>query len=329
MAKPFNEPANPSAALLAELEQLRAEDDEKKRALAAWDVILRGTPHSDFPVLLDYAMEHGLVRGLERSNTAASPAEQTQANTWINPTDGSEMIWIPPGPFFVKEKKERAGCGGFSLARHPVTNLQFARFRDATGYKPPESHPENNLFLHHWGHIHMPHGKEDHPVVFVSYIDALAYCRWAGLTLPTEWLWEKAARGSDGRAVPWGNSSRDIDETKLANVKSSGTVKVGSYPRTRTPYGCEDMVGNVSEWCQPGKPNIYDTMPPACPDVEVPENGKAIMGYLRGISFLRSGGKSMTWCRHGAPLMARREWLGFRPALLFGCRPALDVPRRK
>jgi formylglycine-generating enzyme required for sulfatase activity len=329
MAKQSAEPAHPSADLLAELEQLRSEDDEKKRALRAWEVVLQGTAHSDFSVLLDFAMEHGLVRGLERGSAAATPAEQTMASSWTNPTDGSEMIWIPPGPFFVKEKKERAECRGFSLARHPVTNAQFARFLDVTGYQPDESHPDNNLFL-----SHSKNGKIaliDHPVVFVSYLDALAYCRWAGLTLPTEWLWEKAARGADGRPYPWGEAVRGkINETTLANVNSSGTVKVGSYARTRTPYGCEDMVGNVSEWCQQGKDNSYAAMPPACPEVEVPETGKEVMAAVRGSAFLRSAGnRTMSWHRRRLGVVRRNQWVGFRPACLFGCRPAVDLARRK
>jgi formylglycine-generating enzyme required for sulfatase activity len=323
-----------TAELLAELEQLRAEPDDKQRALGAWQVVVQGTSLADFSVLLDFAMENGLVRGLERGNASATPAEQTQASTWINPTDGSEMIWIPPGPFFVKEKKERADCAGFSLARYPVTNKQFARFITATAYRPPESHPDNNLYLSQWSDGQLLSSKADLPVVHVSYLDALAYCRWAGLTLPTEWLWEKAARGPDGREYPWGNPSnvRKAEGTfnQLANINSTGTVKVGNYPRTRTPYGCEDMVGNVSEWCQLGKDGAYDVVPPACPEVEVPATGKEVMAAVRGSAWLRtSGGRTVSWHRRRLSVVRRNQWVGFRPALLFGCRPAVDVPRRK
>jgi serine/threonine-protein kinase len=321
--------AHPSKTLLTALEQLRAEDNEKKRALRAWEIIIQGTANPDFSVLLDFAQEHGLVRGLERGSPTADPRTQTQASTWVNPTDSSEMIWIPPGPFFVKEKKERAECRGFSLARFPVTNAQFRRFLDATGYQPPENHPNSTEFLSHWENGRPPRGKENHPVVWVSYIDALSYCRWAGLTLPTEWLWEKAARGPEGRTDPWGNNDRDPRPEQLTNVHSGGTVKVGNYPRTRTPYGCEDLVGNVSEWCQPGKDNQYDVMPPACPEPVVPESG-TVMGAVRGSAFLREGAARMTsWHRRRLSITGRNYWVGFRPALLFGCRPAIDLAPRK
>jgi serine/threonine-protein kinase len=89
----------------------------------------------------------------------------------------------------------------------PVTNAQFLQFLGASGYSPPENHPEPQYFLRHWREGRIPKGMENHPAVYVSYIDALAYCRWADLTLPTEWLWEKAARGADGRRYPWGEQS--------------------------------------------------------------------------------------------------------------------------
>src|SRR5205085_2466509 len=114
-------------------------------------------------------------------------------------------VWIPPGPFAVGPDRERAEAPGFSLARFPVTNAQFGRFLDKTAYQPPDGHPEPELFLAHWKGRRVPAAKQNHPVVWVSYIDALSYCRWAGLNLPTEWLWEKAARGADGRPYPWGD----------------------------------------------------------------------------------------------------------------------------
>src|SRR5262249_58787853 len=151
------------------------------------------------------------------------------------------------------EKKRLARSAGFSLARHPVTNTQFAKFLADSGYTPPATHPDPERFLSHWPGANLSAKLKEHPVVWVSYLDALAYCDWAGVTLPTEWLWEKAARGPDGPPFPWGETSPLPgygQKPSLANVRSEGTCAVGSFPRTRTAYGCEDMVGNVSEWCR-------------------------------------------------------------------------------
>ena len=92
---------------------------------------------------------------------------------------------------------------------------------------------------------------DDHPIVNVDWNDAQDYCNWAGVKLPTEAQWEKAARGTNGRQFPWGDT---WEAGKCANSVGSNrlqsTAVVGSYPQGGSPYGALDMVGNVWEWCE-------------------------------------------------------------------------------
>jgi sulfatase modifying factor 1 len=142
----------------------------------------------------------------------------------------------PQHPVYVSE---------FYIGRYPVTNAQYAAFVKATKHRAPE----------HWeGGGRIPSGKENHPVVYVSWDDAVAFCQWlsqeTGRTfrLPTEAEWEKAARGTDGRIYPWGNG---WDETKLNSGEAGpgDTTPVGQYsPDGDSPYAA-DMSGNVWEWC--------------------------------------------------------------------------------
>ena len=84
-------------------------------------------------------------------------------------------------------------------------------------------------------------------MVGVTWPDAAAYCHWAGLRLPTETEWEKAARGTDGRDWPWGNVAPTEKHCNF-NRNVGQTTDVGSYPDGASPYGCLDMAGNVWEW---------------------------------------------------------------------------------
>lgn len=120
------------------------------------------------------------------------------------------------------------------IDQHPVTVARYRHFCQATGRTMPSS-PS-------WGWI------DDHPIVNVSWDDAADYCEWAGVCLPTEAEWEKAARGTDGRKYPWGN---DWEASKCNNSASGPgqTTPVGSYPDGASLYGAHDMAGNVWEWC--------------------------------------------------------------------------------
>lgn len=121
-----------------------------------------------------------------------------------------------------------------------VTNAEYRRFLDATGYRP--KHAER--FLAHWQEGRIPAGLEDHPVVYVDIDDARAYAAWAGKRIPTEAEWQLAAQSTDGRQWPWGNWF----DASRCNITGDRTMPVRSLPEGRSPAGCYHMAGNVWEW---------------------------------------------------------------------------------
>ncbi len=173
--------------------------------------------------------------------------------------DGKEMIFIPSGAFLMGSddgpENERpcheVVVEAFYIDRYPVTNEEYKRFVDATGYPVPcydvawaepygyNWDPEARTY---------PEGRGQHPVVLVTWQDAVAYARWAGKRLPTEAEWERAARGTEGWRWPWGN---DLEEGRCNSKEAGigGTTPVGQYsPQGDSPDGVGDVVGNVWEW---------------------------------------------------------------------------------
>jgi serine/threonine-protein kinase len=319
---------NPSAQIFLELQALIADPDARERGARAWRLVAAAVAHPDAYAVVDFALENGLICGFDER--PGPDRLQPAGALWRNPVDGSEMVYIPPGPFLVGARRHPVECPGFSLARHPVTNEQFQRFLEETSYTPPADHPLPETFLSQWGGLRqVPAGKERHPVVWVSYIDALHYCRWAGLTLPTEYLWEKAARGLDGRTYPWGENRATYTTSQFANVGGTDTCAVGSYPRTRTSYGCEDLVGNVSEWCQPLPDGMaFGYMPETLQDTAALLPPALAYAPVRGSCFLRRSSYRLA-SHHRRRLSAtrRNRWVGFRAALLRPWRPLLTPGR--
>ncbi len=181
----------------------------------------------------------------------------------------AQMALIPGGVVPVVESSGAlvpCELPAFYLDRYAVTNRQFQRFIRAGGYDkmelwPKEVWPSLMKFTdrtgkpgpRHWEQSAFPSGKADHPVVGISWFEALAYSRWVGKRLPTAAEWQKAGgwpeqlSGGGCNRYPWG----DIFDPRRANLFSSGrggTVAVHEYPEGSTPNGIYQMSGNVWEW---------------------------------------------------------------------------------
>jgi len=242
-----------------------------------------------------------------------------------------DFVEIPAGPFimgadpgvdpraFDNEKWSASTSEGtvdlaaFYLARHEVTVAQYAAFVRAT--KAPV---DANALA----------GQPTHPVAFVTWPNALAYCRWlesvlakapghtgdlvrAGwhVTLPTEAQWEKAARGGDRRAYPWGDQPR----RDRGNFEGTGTTPVGQYACPECPYGLADMSGNVWEWTSsPYQPYPYD------PSDDRANLDADALWVMRGGHYGDPARTARTTTRGAADPGARRAFIGFRVALVKG-----------
>jgi len=198
--------------------------------------------------------------------------------SFTNPKDGYQMLLVPAGEAVFGghgsgpqggTPRFRARLPDYYLGRYPVRNCEYARFLDEV--RPARTDLDAWITLGPSCHIvsagegYRVRGLEgapsearedeagwaDHPVVYVSWHGAVAYCEWAGLRLPTELEWEKGARGTDGRTYPWGD---DWDERKCHNAKCAGEQQTclvcdPRYAEGASAWGHCQMAGNVCEWC--------------------------------------------------------------------------------
>jgi formylglycine-generating enzyme required for sulfatase activity len=214
----------------------------------------------------------------------------------------------------------------FYIAKYETTNGQWRKFREDPGYDDVKYWPNGRVVpkdqVPYWtqanNHGGGTPGSDDYPVLGVNWDSAVAYCNWVSAKtgkkyrLPTEAEWEKAARGVDQRRYPWGN---EIDHS-FANYVGGETfdtgMKVGSFPKGASPYGAEDMAGNVWEWCSDWYARDYYSVSP-----KKNPKGPSAGAYrvVRGGSFfveamdLRTYGRGAAW-----PSFQSHRMIGFRAA---------------
>jgi serine/threonine protein kinase len=214
----------------------------------------------------------------------------------------STLHW--PCPDYKEEQPQReVWVEGFWIDQNEVTNDQFTAFVEAAGY---QTEAEGRGDPHDWRYYTL--GKPDHPVVGVSWNDAHAYCEWQGKRLPSEAEWEKAARGIQGYFWPWGSF---WDAARLNSLESGfkGTEMVGvrGGGLGPSPYGLDDMAGNVCEWTSDWWGEYQNPHRP-------PESDQGWGKAVRGGSWRKQGHETRTTFRGHADPGSYADDIGFRCA---------------
>lgn len=211
------------------------------------------------------SVKHPGIPKTEMVDIPAGPFLMGTSNQQVNQLargDALAQKWMEKGYFKREQPQHIVTLAGYSIGKYPVTVGEYLIFWEAGGYQYPRYWTVAGwAWRQSLGKIQPEYWDDDKwsgdprfPVVGVSWYEAMAYCRWLSelkqreYRLPTEAEWEKAARGTDGRLYPWGNTF----DAKQCNTRASGlnqTMSVGMFaPRDVSPWGCSEMVGNVSEW---------------------------------------------------------------------------------
>jgi serine/threonine-protein kinase len=197
------------------------------------------------------------------------------------------MVYVPEGEFISgpPDAPVKKTLPAFYVDIDLATNRKYHDFMRATGAAAPG----------HWIGRDMPEGQEDYPVVNITWDETQAFCQWARKRLPTADEWEKAARGTDGRAYPWGPEFNQVCCNTLESGIGEPTV-VGRFARGTSPCGCHDVFGNVLQWCEDVG---------ALPD---DPDGRVCCG----VSFEMAGAESGCWRREVRKRLRRSRKCGFR-----------------
>lgn len=183
-----------------------------------------------------------------RVSAAASPSSPAPGAEHVHEADGSVLVYVPAGQYSLGAENldewarpvHWVELSAFWISRFPVTNEQYRRFLEANPERPEPPFWHLEVFA-----------DPRQPVVGVTWEDAMSYCRWAGLRLPTEAQWEAAARGPDCRPYPWGKETPTPDRANFGGDRGRPTP-VDAFPAGRGPFGTQDQAGNVWEWCVDG-----------------------------------------------------------------------------
>jgi len=182
-----------------------------------------------------------------RRRTAEPEAPRISAGTvQRRGADNAEMVYTPTGTFTMgdthgdglpnEKPPHQVGVQGFWIDRTEVTFAQIARVARAGGARPKLER------------LRELRGRDEYPATHITWHDAFAYCRMVGKRLPTEAEWEYAARGTDGRRYPWGETWDPDRARHEGSGGGQGPGPVGSHPGGASPFGVLDMAGNVWEW---------------------------------------------------------------------------------
>ena len=234
------------------------------------------------------------------------------------------MVLIPAGEFWmgspdgegmkIEHPRHKVYLDAYWIDKYEVTNADFARFVKDTGHitqaewagfgfvmlETEQRRIEGANWRHPYGPDSTIEDKMEHPVVQVSWEDAMAYATWAGKRLPTEAEWEKAARGPQGHKYPFGRFY-DRSKERIGLPWDAGPVGVGSYPPNG--YGLYDMGGNVMEWCADWYlPDYYEKSPeknPRGPDQAYHRIARGGSWFYSDVLFARSASRKFfmmnTW----------------------------------